>query len=174
LFRQLKTLHKAPGPWSLIGAALAAAIIAAPASGQSCKAPPGMSAIDQYCEAIPAPGGDRGNSDADRGGRPISAAARHALERRGADGKAIIALSAASPKSKLTSLGGLSGASPSTTAGRGADRLDRPSDNPFAALASGFTESGNTVGPLFGTVLLFFALVFFATAWLRYRRRAQS
>src|SRR3954447_1558052 len=90
MFRRLTT--------SLVLVALAAALAAAPASAQSCKAPPGMSAIDQYCEAIPSPGGDRGNGDADRGGLPIPAAAKRALERRGPEGQAIVGLSQASGK----------------------------------------------------------------------------
>jgi hypothetical protein len=162
MFRRLKTF--------LVVMALGAAVCAAPASAQSCKAPPGMSAIDEYCEAIPAPSGDRGNTDTDRGGRPIPAATRAALEKQGAAGQAIIALSA--PASKQGSKGGGGG----TTAHPAPVSIqpDKPSANPLSALAAGFGDTGDTVGPLFGTLLLFFALVFFATAWLRYRRRAQS
>src|SRR3954453_5049303 len=90
MYRRLKT--------SLVLVALAAALSAAPASAQSCKAPPGMSAIDQYCEAIPSPVGDRGNGDSDRGGVTIAPATKRALERRGPDGQAIVHLSAPSSK----------------------------------------------------------------------------
>jgi hypothetical protein len=131
-----------------------------------------MSAIDQYCEAIPAPGGDRGNTDPDRGGRVIPAAARRALERSGPDGRAIVGLSAAS---KLEAGGndhgdGLTGVPAAPVRDRPADA---PGANPIAALASGVTD-GETVGPFLGTLMLFLALAFFSTAWLRYRRRAQS
>src|SRR4051794_8864030 len=99
MYRRLKT--------SLVLVALAAALSAAPASAQSCKAPPGMSAIDQYCEAIPSAGGDRGNTDLDRGGVPIPAAARRALARHGAEGKAILALAGpASQKQAKSQSGG--------------------------------------------------------------------
>src|SRR3954447_26661585 len=119
MYRRLKT--------SLVLVALAAALSAAPASAQSCKAPPGMSAIDQYCEAIPSAGGDRGNTDTDRGGLPIPAATKRALERRGADGQAIVALSSPSKDAKKPPKGGWSaypGNAPTV-------RADQPSQNPL-------------------------------------------
>jgi hypothetical protein len=152
--------------------AAAIAISASPAAAQSCKAPPGMSAIDQYCEAIPGAAGDRGNSDLDRGGLPIPAATQRALARSGPDGRAVIGLSAASAKqgSGKGHRGAGAGVKPAT----GPDRpAEAPSSNPIAALAAGVTD-GATVSPLLGTVMLFLALVFFGTAWLRYRRRLQS
>jgi hypothetical protein len=130
-----------------------------------------MSAIDQYCEAIPSAGGDRGNTDTDRGGLPLSAATLRALEKQGETGKAIIALSGAAAKQEQS--GSKSGGS-RPAAQPVPVQPDQPSANPFSALASGFGDTGDTVGPLFGTMLLLLALVFFATAWLRYRRRAQS
>lgn len=36
---------------------------AQPAAAQSCKAPPGQGAVDEYCEDIPAADGDHGPSD---------------------------------------------------------------------------------------------------------------
>jgi hypothetical protein len=151
-------------------AAGAFALLASPAAAQSCKAPPGMSAIDQYCEAIPGAAGDRGNTDPDRGGLPIPAATQRALERRGPDGRAIIGLSAASAKQGA----GKSAVTPVVAPSGGPDRpAEAPAANPISALASGVT-GGETAGPLLGTLMLFFALVFFSTAWLRYRRRAQS
>jgi hypothetical protein len=170
VFRLLKTLHRASRPGSLVVALLAAAVVAAPASAQSCKAPPGMSAIDQYCEAIPSAGGDRGNADTDRGGLPISAQTRRELERRGADGRAIIDLSSAAKQKRATGEGSPSG----TPAASSTDEADRPSNNPLSAISAGFGQTGDTAGPLFGTLLLVVALAFFGTAWLRYRRRAQG
>src|SRR4051794_2623443 len=154
MYRRLKT--------SLVLVALAAAITAAPASAQSCKAPPGMSAIDQYCEAIPSPGGERGNTDSDRGGVPIPAAASRALERRGTDGKAILALvgPASAKRATRTELGDQPGGGIPRSV-----HSDRPSPNPINAVANGFTASGDTVGPLFGTLLLFLTVAFFSLAW---------
>jgi hypothetical protein len=128
-----------------------------------------MSAIDQYCEAIPSPSGDRGSSDGDRGGRPIPAAALRALQRQGADGAAIVHLSAPASRGEKAHGGGSQGAPLPTLV-----RPESPPENPLSAVTSGFGAAGDTTGPLFGTVLLCLALVFFATAWLRYRRRATS
>jgi hypothetical protein len=169
MFRQLLTRHKWRSAAPLL-AVLSAAMIAAPASAESCKAPPGMSAIDQYCEAIPSPSGDRGSSDSDRGGQPIPAAARRALARQGADGAAIVHLSAPASRGEKATRGGGTQAAPIPAK----VRPESPSGNPLSAVADGLGAAGDTSGPLFGTVLLFLALVFFATAWLRYRRRAQS
>src|SRR4051812_43285616 len=144
MFRRLTT--------SLVLVALAAALAAAPASAQSCKAPPGMSAIDQYCEAIPSPGGDRGNTDTDRGGLPLSQATLRALERRGETGKAIIALSGAAAKQEQN---GSKGIPFQPVPKHVAVQPDQPSANPLSALTSGFGDTSDTVSPLFGTVLLF-------------------
>ncbi len=63
----------------LLGALVVAILLASPvASAQSCTARPGQSAIEQYCESIPAPGGNRGDETDDD-----SAAARK-RETRGA------------------------------------------------------------------------------------------
>src|SRR3954447_19525859 len=126
MYRRLKT--------SLVLVALAAALSAAPASAQSCKAPPGMSAIDQYCEAIPSASGDRGNTDPDRGGVPIPAATKRALERHGADGQAIVRLSA--PASKRP---------PSASPASEEAHAEQPSENPLSAITSSFGEKGDTV-----------------------------
>lgn len=38
-------------------------LAAVPVSAQSCRSPDGLSGIDQYCEAVPAPGGRQGPSE---------------------------------------------------------------------------------------------------------------
>ena len=134
-----------------------------------------MSAIDQYCEAIPGPGGDRGNSDGDRGGRQVPPSALHALKADGAAGQSIIGLSAPAQtqaaKDHRAASGGGVAANP---VGAAHVRADRPSDNPVSAVTAGFGGAGDTVGSLFGTLLLVVALGFAGTFWLRYRRRAQG
>src|SRR3954447_848349 len=110
---------------SLVLVALAAALSAAPASAQSCKAPPGMSAIDQYCEAIPSPGGDRGSTAPDRGGAPIPPAARRALAKAGPNGQAMLALGGPASKAEARQAARAgSQAVPPTL------RPDQPSGNP--------------------------------------------
>lgn len=123
-----------------------------------------MSAIDEYCEAIPAAGGDRGQADRDRGGQPIPAATRRALERTAA-GRSILALSAAPQNAKPHN-------APSGAATGAASHVspNAPSGNVVEAVARGLGHGGGTVGPAFGSFLLLLALAFFATAWLRYRR----
>ena len=137
-----------------------------------------MSAIDQYCEAIPSARGDRGNADADRGGLPYPAATERALERNGTDGQAIIGLSEQALKQagkKATdSVVPQIGSAPATPHGAVGVNAGKASENPISALAAGFGDAGSTSGPLFGTALLALALVFFGLTWLRYRRRAQG
>jgi hypothetical protein len=152
--------------------AIAVALTPGAALAQSCKAPPGMSAIDQYCEAIPGPVGDRGSGDADRGGRPIPASARAALERQGAEGRAILALSAAGTARETGARGGGSAPGPDSS-GEHVQSPASNSGNPLSALASGVSD-GATANGLLGTVMLAVALVFFASVWLRYRRRAPN
>jgi hypothetical protein len=165
----LTTWHKARLGVITVAALTALAMMAGPADAVSCKAPPGMSAIDEYCEAIPAPGGDRGNTDPDRGGVAIPAAALRALDRAGPAGKAIVALSGPASKERSNS------SKSSTQPVQAVVAPNRPSQDPFTALGSSLGNAGDTAGgPLLGTVLLLFALVFFASAWLRYRRRVQS
>jgi hypothetical protein len=138
-----------------------------------------MSAIEQYCEAIPGPGGDRGPGDGDRGGRGLPPDALRELERSGSDGRAVIATSApaarqaqqrAGAESRSTDSGGRSDGV------RRADgvRRDQPANDPIAAVSAGFGADGGTVGRGFGTLLLIIALVFVGSAWLRFRGRAQG
>lgn len=71
-------------------AMLAVFCVALPASAaaQDCVAPPGTSAIDQYCETVPTAVGDRGGGL--RGGsRPISEQTRQALIDAGPIGAAL-------------------------------------------------------------------------------------
>jgi len=126
-----------------------------------------MSAIDEYCEAIPAAGGDRGQADRDRGGQPIAPATRRALERSAA-GRSILALSAAPANAKPHKAAG------GAPAGTSQVTPNAPSDNVVESIARDIGHGGGTVGPAFGTFLLLLALAFFATAWLRYRRRGQT
>ena len=141
-----------------------------------------MSAIDEYCEAVPGPGGDRGNGDHDRGGRPLPAATVRALERSGADGRAIVASSApgAAQSGGEAQSGGAAQASADKDAPAGGrlpaankDR-DQPANDPIAAVGASFGTGDGTVGREFGTVLLVLTLVFIAGAWVRYRGRAQD
>jgi len=93
----------------LAGAALLT--LPSAASAQTCQAPPGTAAIDQYCESIPGatgdrgtpgPGGGRGGTGAPGGrpgtpaggpaGAPLSPSAREALREAGPAGQGVLAL----------------------------------------------------------------------------------
>lgn len=106
-----------------------------------------MSGIDQYCEAIPGPGGDRGAGDRAGTGESVPASSGRALPRRGTRGAE------------------RRGSRDAVTA-----RRSTPSDNPLKAVTSA-ASSGATVGPVFVGTLLAMALALFALAWLRFRRR---
>ena len=179
MIQQAWTDRKARSVAALVATALAACAIATPAGAVSCKAPPGMSAIDQYCEAMPGPGGDRGNSDRDRGGRQLPPSALHALEGRGPAGQSIIGLSAraqaqAAKDHKAAPGAATDGGVAANPLGAAHGRADRPSENPISAVTTGLGGAGDTVGSLFGTLLLVVALGFVGMSWLRYRRRAQG
>jgi hypothetical protein len=170
VFRQVMTVHK--GRWVALVATVSLAVGANPASSQTCEAPPGMSAIEQYCEATPAPGGDRGPDARDLGGVPVAPEVRRALERAGAGGQAILALSGATGSPR----GAQGDRPPGGNAGSTRTEVSAPDDggDPIQALTAVLDDPGATVAPLFGTILLSVALFFFGSAWLRYRRRAES
>jgi hypothetical protein len=131
-----------------------------------------MSAIEQYCEAVPGPGGDRGNGDHDRGGGPLPAETVRALERSGADGRAIVASSGGAQSGGAAQpSAGKEGSAPAATA---EVHRDQPANDPIAAVGASFGTGDGTVGREFGTVLLVLTLVFIAGAWVRYRGRAQD
>ncbi len=85
----------------LLAAALVVASLslAPAASAQSCQAPPGRAAVEQYCESIPGPGGDRGINAGGKSIRPSGKAlqARKALKRSGTDGADLTRFLAAAP-----------------------------------------------------------------------------
>ena len=106
-----------------------------------------MSGIDQYCETIPGPGGDRGAGDSLGPGERVPADAGKAL-----------------------TPGGSSGAAPRGASDARPARGSAPSDNPLKAVTSAVT-SGPTVGAAFVWTLLALAVALFGLAWLRARRR---
>jgi hypothetical protein len=106
-----------------------------------------MSGIDQYCEAIPGPGGDRGAGDSLGPGERVPTGAGKALTRRGSPGAA---------RRDASDARHASGSA--------------PSDNPLKAVTSAAT-SGPTVGAAFVLTLLALAVALIALAWLRARRR---
>jgi hypothetical protein len=148
----------------LIAACLALSPCAAtPAWGATanCQAPPGTSAVDQYCETIPAPGGDRGSSDRTgrRTGSSLTPGTARTLGRAGTDGRGILSLPAGAPPAH---------------ARRHAPALAPPkpapaSESPFSAIGSA-VDAGGSLGSGFMWVLIALGIGFVGAAWMRYRR----
>jgi hypothetical protein len=72
------------------------------ALAENCNAPPGTSGIDQYCEAIPTPGGSGGGSHHKGPGggnetQRLSPKTTRTLEHSGAAGATVLALTRTSP-----------------------------------------------------------------------------
>lgn len=150
--------------------------IPAGASAQSCEAPPGTGAVDQYCETIPDAGGDRGASDPGptRSREPLPASTRQALRSGGSEAQALGEL-----------LEGPSGERPGSDAGRRGDnergraglstrRVEEPSGDPFSALTASIGQGDETVGGAFVWILVALTLLVLSLAWLRFRRRGSD
>src|SRR5712692_5693301 len=110
--------------------ALAIGVLVGPLPAQAaptnCQAPPGTSGIDQYCETVPAAGGDQGTRGGGHGGGRLGdSLPRHtaaALRHSGGAGKAILGLSTGSGQGSNTGNSGGNAAKGSTGArsqGRG-------------------------------------------------------
>ncbi|MBJ7328680.1 MAG: hypothetical protein JHC95_02215 [Solirubrobacteraceae bacterium] len=149
---------------------------------QTCEAPPGSSAVDQYCEAIPEGGGSQSSDDFNRSdnsgavagsssgggggtggtsGQTASPAAEE-LEAAGADGAAVSGLtktSGASATKTTTSQGAVAGDTASS----------EPSGSPLKAVSAS-VENGSTVGSGLIWGLLAVTLVLAALGWVAYRR----
>jgi hypothetical protein len=157
---------------------------AASAAAQTdCVAPPGTAAIEQYCEAVPAPTGDRSGGASDP--RPLAPAARQQLAQQGPDGAALAQVltgdnaSAVSPGGSDGTSGssGTSGTSGGRSGSAGENEVkgdfesrDAPSSNPLEAVSTAVT-SGPTLGGLFGWALIAAAMLAAGAFWLRFRGR---
>lgn len=152
-----------------------AVVLALPASSeaQSCEAPPGTAAIDQYCETVPDVEGVRGAGEP-APAAPVAQDTLDELAASGADGEAF-----------AQSLGdGLgdgpgSGSSPEgisdgndrtapTTSSSGMP--DAPSNNPLTAVSQAVGD-GSTVGLGLIVVIIAATIAIMGWAWLAYRRR---
>jgi hypothetical protein len=161
--------------------ALAAMLLAtAPASAQTCNAPPGTAAVDQYCENAPSASGNGGGGGSQSGAttKPSNSTVR-ALARAGQGGEelnrylgtdvASTRVSGRQPNSKPSS---------SDRAGAKKDRSaatppNQPSSNPLGAVQSA-VNSGSTIGNGFIWALIAIALLIAGMAWVRHRRNSAS
>jgi hypothetical protein len=159
----------------------------APAFGQSCEAPPGRAGLEQYCETVPGPGGDRGPGDFGKGGGSrLAPTTREELNAHGAPGRALLGFAEGTGGSSDNGGAAAGSNKPGADADRdprstgdprsrgdhrsSGDRLgSEPSNDPLRAVRAA-AESGSSVGPVFLWALLALALVVGALGWVRYRR----
>lgn len=161
------------------------------ALAQRCEAPPGSSAVEQYCEAIPEGGGTQsgddfqqsrgdGSSSGDDSASGVSEATQQELSDAGADGAAIVGLAAGSSGGGTGGSGGASG--PGSDAGesgeqgavRGASAQgSEPSGSPLKAVSAS-VENGATIGGVFIWALLGITLLVAALAWATFRGRGND
>jgi hypothetical protein len=151
----------------LLCVALSALFLAAPASAaQQCVAPPGTAAIEEYCETLPAAGGETGSGEHPGPSRPISAGT---LSRIQAVGGVHAVQAIGGPEATVPSKA--KKPSPTTSPER-AGRATAPArvhSNPLDAVASA-ASSGTEVGGPLVYVLLALTLLLASAAWMRFRR----
>lgn len=179
--------------------ALAAGAVAALASpavsiASRCEAPPGSSAIDQYCEAVPSATGstsakDRPKPASGSTGQQaagVNSDTERSLASRGAEGAAVLALAAEGDGPNGGSDGGGSGAAsggdrsgggPAGAADSGrpgapdgtANESEDGSGDALSAMVASFT-GGAVTGSGLSWVLLALTLVIAMGAWVSFRR----
>jgi cobalamin biosynthesis Mg chelatase CobN len=172
------------------------ALLPATAAAQSCEAPPGTAALDEYCETVPAADGQGGGTAgrgasgdrADSGGSSSASAVEQRLRSAGPTGAALLAVRTSKDRSSGndTSVGrerrdrsaaSTSKARESRAAGRDGDaaepQLPAPSDNPLRAVVRA-ASNGSGIGVSFGWVLALSALLLVSVSWVRFRRRSSS
>jgi hypothetical protein len=163
---------------------LLALVFAAPAwaQGDRCQAPPGRSALEQYCEQLPGAGGSQGGQG---GGGHVDSKTARELRSAGGEGAALLGLAETSGGDANGSDRGASGGSggggsaggdgsAGDASGSGSsdtgDAEAEPSGSVLSALTSS-AEDGPTVGNALAWVLIAIAIGCFAVAWLAWRRR---
>ena len=163
---------------------LGAGLLAPAASAQrDCQAPPGRSAIEQYCEVLPGAGGDRsaGNPGGGSERDALPRSVRRQLDQAGEAGDVVTGLVGGSggadePRGGRsgdgrTGQGAGGGASGDGTASSGGVPGE-PSDNPLEAVRSA-AEAGPSSGSALLWALAAATVLLVALAWLRHRRRAE-
>lgn len=170
---------------AFLGALVALALAAQPAGAaggptSTCQAPPGTSAIDQYCEALPSPGGGSGHHR--KHSHPVSNSTAKQLAQQGAAGKAVLNLADSSgdasspPAAKHKSAArhhkrDSATSSPAPPAMNNA--LPAPASNPLSAIGSAI-GTGSSTGAVLLWLLVALAVVMGGTALIGYRRRARE
>lgn len=163
-----------------------ALLLPATSGAQSCVAPPGTAAVEEYCENLPSAGGNQGAGSRPQGGQPgvgagapvvpvapVPAQTVEELQGSGPDGVGLArALGVVAQQ-----VGGKAGAgAPASRGGVGAtstrkDTVPAEGGNALQAVSRSLAQ-GATVGAGFVTALLVLALAFVGWAWTAYRSRS--
>jgi hypothetical protein len=151
----------------LLCVAVSVLLSAAPASAaQKCVASPGTAAIEQYCETVPAAGGDTGSESGPGSAQPISAETLSQIQ-AAAGGQAVRAVAGAEAIAPATPRKP-SHATSAEPAGR-SPAPARVDSNPLDAVASAASRGTEVGGPLV-YILLALTLLLASGAWMRFRR----
>lgn len=165
--------------------ALAAAVLAvAPASAQFCDAPPGTSAVDQYCENPPSASGNSGGGGG--GGTTLKPSGHtvRVIAKSGERGKELNRYLGQQAASSGGSAVASNGSSAKDGKGKGRDTASsktksaaqapsQQSTSPLGAVQSA-ASSGSTIGNGFIWALIAIALFIAGTAFVRHRRKSAS
>lgn len=163
----------------------------AQAQGGGCQGPPGASAVEQYCEAIPRADGGRTKASGDGSGKNLSERTNSQLGQAGDDGAAVKKLTDDGSTAPSGSGGSGSDSGSGSGSGSGSDSdggsgagavsgttptgVDAPVDasgSPLKA-ATNAVESGSTAGPALAWGVVGMS-AFGAAAALLLRRRAHA
>jgi hypothetical protein len=158
------------------------------AMAENCNAPPGTSGIDQYCEAIPSPGGSGGSHHGHKGQggggntQHLSPSTTQTLEHSGAAGATVLALTGAGtstpPAKKAPSSQRRHKSSKQHQAAAGGQKTPAGTPavqdtTPAADTSFGVGSSvSGSLGAGFIAVLAGIGLLLAALAWLGRRRAA--
>lgn len=162
---------------------LAALALPSSAPAATCQAPPGTSAIDQYCEALPSPGSN--GSGHNKHSHPVSNSTSKLLARQGAAGQAVLNLANSSGEANGVVAKPArpsarrhhhrhhgSGVAP-VTPQHASGSLPAPSSNPLSAVGSAI-GTGSSTGAVLLWILVGLAVVMGGTAFIGHWRRTRE
>jgi hypothetical protein len=140
---------------------------AAPVQARRCQAPPGTSAVDQYCETFPTVSGSResGQLGGKRLGQTLAHSTGAAFAHAGPDGRALQSLPARSRIARSRSKSTASSAAARGSAAPG----PAPPSNPVQATLSA-ARSATAIGSGFIVIVMGTALALVGAACIRHRR----
>jgi cobalamin biosynthesis Mg chelatase CobN len=154
------------------------AVSAAPAPAATCQAPPGTSAIDQYCEVVPDGAGGSSTGGGSGPNTPgLSRGSEAALSRHGADGQGVVALAESTARSSA----GSASAGSQKQSRRGKTPQSLLSERKHAssvesrngvlqAAASSASQEASRAGGAFIVVLLAAIVAMVGWGWMRFRQ----